>query len=154
LAITRPNQVWCVDISYIPPFGRFGLAKSPAGQWMRHGFLYLVAIMDWYSRKVLSRRLSNSMEADFCVEALKEALTSYGKPEIMNSPSPALLRNTLPGSGSGQPVHRLRMDECADGRRCQNLDGRAWTLDRQSDDRKVMAISQIRQRLRAMREFG
>ncbi|MBU2888206.1 IS3 family transposase [Celeribacter halophilus] len=53
LAITRPNQVWCVDISYIP---------------MRRGFLYLVAIMDWFSRKVLAWRLSNSMEADFCVE--------------------------------------------------------------------------------------
>ena len=52
---------------------------------MRHGFLYLVAIMDWYSRKVLSWRLSNSMEASFCVEALKEALAKYGRPEIMNS---------------------------------------------------------------------
>jgi putative transposase len=70
LAIDRPNQVWCVDITYIP---------------MRRGFLYLVAIMDWYSRKVLSWRLSNSMEADFCVEALKEAITQHGKPEIMNS---------------------------------------------------------------------
>ena len=59
LPITRPNQVWCVDITYIP---------------IRRGFLYLVAIMDWYSRKVLSWRLSNSMEADFCVEALKEAI--------------------------------------------------------------------------------
>ena len=59
LPITRPNQVWCADISYIP---------------MRRGFLYLVAIMDWHSRKVLSWRLSNSMDAGFCVEALKEAL--------------------------------------------------------------------------------
>jgi putative transposase len=70
LPITKPNQVWCVDITYIP---------------MQRGFLYLVAIMDWYSRKVLSWRLSNSMEADFCVEALKEAVAKYGKPEIMNS---------------------------------------------------------------------
>ena len=70
LKIERPNQVWCVDITYIP---------------MRRGFLYLVAIMDWYSRKVLSWRLSNSMEADFCVAALKEAIAKYGKPEIMNS---------------------------------------------------------------------
>ena len=70
LAITRPNQVWCVDISYIP---------------MRRGFLYLVAIMDWFSRKVLAWRLSNSMEVDFCVEALKEALAKHGPPEIMNS---------------------------------------------------------------------
>ncbi|WP_420029479.1 IS3 family transposase [Rhodovulum visakhapatnamense] len=70
LAITRPNQVWCADITYIP---------------MRRGFLYLVAIMDWHSRKVLSWRLSNSMDAGFCVEALKEALAKYGTPEIFNS---------------------------------------------------------------------
>jgi putative transposase len=70
LTIDRPTQVWCVDITYIP---------------MRRGFLYLVAIMDWYSRKVLSWRLSNSMEADFCVEALKEAIAWYGTPKIMNS---------------------------------------------------------------------
>ena len=70
LTIDRPNQVWCVDITYIP---------------MRRGFLYLVAPMDWFSRKVLSWRLSNSMEADFCVEALKEAIARNGKPEIMNS---------------------------------------------------------------------
>jgi putative transposase len=70
LKIERPDQVWCVDITYIP---------------MRRGFLYLVAIMDWFSRKVLSWRLSNSMEADFCVEALKEAIAKYGKPAIMNS---------------------------------------------------------------------
>ncbi len=62
--------MWCVDITYIP---------------MQRGFLYLVAIMDWHSRKVLSWRLSNSMEADFCVEALKEAIAKYSKPEIMNS---------------------------------------------------------------------
>ena len=60
----------CADISYIP---------------MRRGFLYLVAIMDWFSRKVLSWRLSNSMDAGFCVEALKEALARYGPPEIFNS---------------------------------------------------------------------
>ena len=70
LPITRPNQVWCTDITYIP---------------MRRGLLYLVAIMDWYSRKILAWRLSNSMEADFCVEALKEAMAKYGPPEIMNS---------------------------------------------------------------------
>ena len=62
---------------------------------MRRGFLYLVAIMDWHSRKVLSWRLSNSMDAGFCVEALKEALAKYGKPEIFNSDrapnSPALI---------------------------------------------------------------
>jgi putative transposase len=70
MTIDRPNQVWCADITYIP---------------MRKGFLYLVAIMDWATRKVLSWRLSNTMEADFCVAALEEALACYGKPEIFNT---------------------------------------------------------------------
>lgn len=68
--ITRPNQVWCADITYIP---------------MKRGFLYLVAIMDWHSRAVLSWRLSNTMDADFCVAALDEALNRYGVPEIFNT---------------------------------------------------------------------
>ena len=68
--IQEPNHVWCADVTYIP---------------MRRGFLYLVAIMDWASRKVLSWRLSNTMEADFCVAALKEALAKYGKPSIFNT---------------------------------------------------------------------
>ena len=66
----RPNQVWCADITYIP---------------MQRGFLYLVAIMDWYSRKVLAWRLSNTMDAEFCVEALKEALATHGTPEKFNT---------------------------------------------------------------------
>jgi putative transposase len=70
LAIERPNQVWAADITDIP---------------MRRGFLYLVAIMDWHSRKVLAWRLSNTMDADFCVEALKEALATYGPPSIFNT---------------------------------------------------------------------
>jgi putative transposase len=70
LTIDRPNQVWCTDITYIP---------------MPKGFLFLVAIMDWYSRKVLAWRLSNTMLADFCVEALEEALARCGQPEIFNT---------------------------------------------------------------------
>jgi putative transposase len=70
LAIERPNQVWCADVTYIP---------------MRRGFLYLVAILDWASRKVLAWRLSNTMEADFCVAALEEALARYGRPDIFNT---------------------------------------------------------------------
>jgi len=69
LRITRPNQVWAADITYIP---------------MARGFLYLVAIIDWYSRYVLSWRLSNTLDADFCIEALEEALTK-GKPDIFNT---------------------------------------------------------------------
>ena len=69
LKITRPNQVWAADITYIP---------------MARGFLYLVAIIDWYSRYVLSWRLSNTLDAGFCIEALKEALKK-GRPEIFNT---------------------------------------------------------------------
>jgi putative transposase len=70
MSITKPNQVWCADITYIP---------------MKRGYLYLVTIMDWYSRAVLSWRLSNTMDADFCVAALEEALNRYGVPEIFNT---------------------------------------------------------------------
>ena len=70
VAIDRPNQVWCADITYIP---------------MGRGFLYLVAIMDWYSRTVLAWQLSNTMDASFCVTALEQALARCGKPEIFNT---------------------------------------------------------------------
>jgi putative transposase len=70
MQITHPNQVWCADISYIP---------------VKRGFLYLVAIMDWATRKVLSWRLSNTMDASFCKEALDEAIAKCGPPEIMNT---------------------------------------------------------------------
>ena len=70
LKIDRPNQVWCSDITYIP---------------LRRGFMYLVAIMDRYTWAVLSFRLSNTMEVDFCVDALNKALSRYGAPEIFNT---------------------------------------------------------------------
>jgi putative transposase len=70
MVIERPNQVWCADITYIP---------------VQRGFLYLVAIMDWATRHVLAWRLSNTMDARFCVDALEEALSRYGKPEIFNT---------------------------------------------------------------------
>lgn len=70
LAIERPNQVWAADITYIP---------------MARGFVYLVAIIDWYTRKVLAWRLSNTLSADFCVEALEIALGQYDRPEIFNT---------------------------------------------------------------------
>lgn len=70
LTIERPNQVWTTDITYVP---------------MNRGFMYLVAVMDWHSRKVLSWRLSNTMDTDFCIEAVEEAIRRYGTPEIFNS---------------------------------------------------------------------
>jgi putative transposase len=70
LKIDRPNQVWATDITYIP---------------MARGFVYLVAVIDWYTRKVLAWRLSNTLSTDFCVEALEEALAKYGPAEIFNT---------------------------------------------------------------------
>jgi putative transposase len=70
LIIDRPNQVWCADITYIP---------------MARGFVYLVAVMDWFSRRVLSWRLSITMEADFCVAAVQEAMAKHGRPNIFNT---------------------------------------------------------------------
>lgn len=70
LKIIRPNQVWSADITYIR---------------LQHGFVYLVAIIDWYSRYILSWRVSITLESEFCVEALEEALSKYGKPEIFNT---------------------------------------------------------------------
>ena len=70
LTIDRPNQVWATDITYIP---------------MARGFVYLAAVVDWFSRKVLAWRLSITMEADFCIEAVEEALARHGKPEIFNT---------------------------------------------------------------------
>jgi len=77
--------------------------------------------MDWATRKVLSWRLSNTLDASFCVEALEEAIAKYGTPETMNTPSRALLRNTLPGNGSGKPIHRRWLDHDFNQGRHQNL---------------------------------
>ena len=70
LNINRPDMVWATDITFIP---------------LRHGFMYLVAVMDWHSRKVLSWRLSNTLDSEFCVSALQEAIVCYGCPEIFNT---------------------------------------------------------------------
>ena len=70
MAIERPNQVWAMDITYIP---------------MAHGFVYLAAVMDWFSRRVLTWRVSITMEVDFCLDAVDEALARHGRPEIFNT---------------------------------------------------------------------
>jgi putative transposase len=70
LMIDRVNQVWSTDITFVP---------------MAHGFVYLVAVMDWYSRRVLSWRVSNTLDTSFCIEALEEAIENYGTPEIFNT---------------------------------------------------------------------
>ena len=79
--VIRPNQVWAMDLTYIP---------------MARGFVYLAAVVDWFSRRVLAWRLSITMEAEFCIEALEEALARHGRPEIFNT-------------GSRQPIHQHQL---------------------------------------------
>ena len=76
VSVERPNQVWATDICYIP---------------MARGFMYLVAVMDWYSRRVLSWQISNTLDGDFCVEALEAALARYEAPQIFNTDQGAQL---------------------------------------------------------------
>ena len=103
MSINRSNQVWCADITYIP---------------VCRGVLYLVAVMDWASRHVLAWRLSNTLDAGFCVEALDEALTRHGQPEIFNtdraasspaSPSPGACRRPVSESRwtAGAVAHNI-----------------------------------------------
>ena len=99
--VTRPDQVWSTDITYVP---------------LRHGFLYLVAIMDWFSRYVLSWRLSNTLEGSFCLEALEEAL-SGGRPEIFNSDQ---------GSQFTAAAFTSRLEACGVA---ISMDGRGRALD-------------------------
>ena len=94
LAIDRPNQVWAADITYVP-IGR--------------GFLYLVAVMDWASRAVLAWRLSNTMDVSFCVGALEEALTRFGKPDIFNTDQGSQFTSAFTGTLARAGV-RISMD--------------------------------------------
>jgi putative transposase len=112
LRIDRVNQVWCTDITYIP---------------LARGFIYLVAIMDWHSRAVLAWRISNTLHADFCVDALEDALRRFGRPEIFNSE-----RQRATGSSAGasprQPVHQHRLHRRAEGIRI-SMDGKGRCMD-------------------------
>jgi len=100
--VIRPNQLWSTDMTYIR---------------LAHGFVYLVAVIDWYSRKVLSWRLSNTLDSGFCVDCLEQALQAYGTPEIFNTdqgaslPAKLLLacsrRTTLPSAWMGVAGHRI-----------------------------------------------
>ena len=116
LTITRVNQVWAADITYIP---------------MAHGFAYLVAIIDWYSRRVLAWRLSNTLETTFCVEALQEALTRYGCPEIFNT-------------DQGSQFTSEDFTERAARRGHQDQHGRQGPLHRQHLRRAALAFAQVR----------
>ena len=102
--VIRPNQVWAADITYIP---------------MKQGFAYLVALLDWYSRYVLSWRVSTSLDSGFCIEALNEALVKHGPPEISN-------RDIQ--HGSGQSIHQSALDCPFTGRWRSNQYGWPGTI--------------------------
>jgi len=106
LSITRPNQVWCSDTSNIP---------------VKRGFLYLVAIMDRAIRKILSWRLSNTLDTSFGVEALEQARVRYGKPEILNTDHPSHGLQANHCRATGQPIHRRWLDHDFDQGLHQNI---------------------------------
>jgi len=95
LTIDRPNQVWAMDITYLP---------------MARGFVYLAVVLDWATRRILAWRLSNSLTADFCVEALDEAITRYGVPEIMNTDQGSQFTGTEFIATLTQHAIRISMD--------------------------------------------
>jgi len=95
LSIDRPNQVWAMDITYLP---------------MARGFVYLAVVLDWATRRILAWRLSNSLTADFCVEALDEAITRYGVPEIMNTDQGSQFTGTEFIATLTQHAIRISMD--------------------------------------------
>ena len=104
LSITRPNQAWAMDITYIP---------------MVHGFVYLVAVIDWFSRRVLAWRLSITMDTSFCIDALDEALSQYGKPEIFNTDQGSQFTSEAFTGRLKDEGILIRMD--GNGRWCDNL---------------------------------
>jgi transposase InsO family protein len=117
LAVTRPNQVWATDITDIP---------------MARGFIYLIAIVDWFSWRMLSWRLSITLETDFCIEALEEALTRLGAPDIIR-----------------QPVHQHGVHVGRAPREDRDQHGRPRRLAGQCVRRAPVALGQIRRGLPA-----
>jgi putative transposase len=99
LAVTQPNHVWATDITYIP---------------MARGFVYLVAIIDWFSRRVLAWRVSISLDTEFCIEALEEALARYGRPAIFNSDQGSQFSSTA----FTAVLHREKIAISMDGKGC------------------------------------
>ncbi len=119
LAVERPNQVWAMDITYIP---------------MARGFVYLAAVVDWFSRRVLSWRVSITMEVAFCLEAVEEALAKHGKPEIFNT-------------DQGSQFTSAAFTGAAAGQRHRDQHGRQGIVARQRLRRAALALGQIRRGL-------
>ena len=116
LVIERPNQVWCADITYMP---------------MARGFVYLVAVMDWFSRRVLAWRLSIGMETAFCIAALQAAMDRYGRPEVFNTKS-------------GRAVHQCGVPGRAGNPRRAGPHGRQGRVPGQHLHRATVAQTEVR----------
>jgi putative transposase len=120
LVVERANQVWAIDITYIP---------------MARGFVYLAAVVDWFSRRVLAWRVSIMLEVEFCLDAVEEALARHGRPEIFNT--------------DRQPVHQRTIHSPADGQPDQDQHGWPWFRARQRVRRTAVVFGQIRSGLPA-----
>jgi putative transposase len=116
LTIDRPDQVWATDITYVP---------------MAKGFIYLVAILDWHSRRVLSWRISNTLDTGFCIEALEEALQRHGAPDIFNT-------------DQGLPVHLTGLHRRSQSPPCRDQHGRQRPVGRQCFRGAAVAQRQVR----------
>jgi transposase InsO family protein len=140
LPIIRPNQVWAMDITYIP---------------MARGFIYLAAVLDWFSRRILAWRVSITLEVDFCIEAVEEALARHGTPEIFNMEHGRAIGSSGHAT-SGQPVHVHRLHQGAGRPRDQDQHGWQGSLARQRLRRAPLANHQIRRGLpaRLCQRFG
>ena len=115
LVVDRPNQVWAMDITYIP---------------MARGFVYLAAVVDWFSRRVLAWRLSITLETEFCLDAVTEALARHGKPGTFNT--------------AGQPIHPRGLHGAAARAGYRHQHGRAWCLAGQCVCRAAVAFGEVR----------
>lgn len=128
MAVTRPNQVWAMDLTYIP---------------MARGFVYLCAVVDWFSRRVLSWRLSITMEAGFCIEAVEEALARHGKPDIFNTDQGSQFTSVdftavlKKAEIAISPLVHANMH-------CRAVDGRQGRVAGQRVRRTALAVNQIR----------
>jgi putative transposase len=133
LRIDRPKQVWCADITYLP---------------MRKGFLYLVAVMDWFTRKVLAWRISNMLEAEFCLDALNEAIPKLGPPEIMNTDQGSQFTSFDWTDRLKRAKIKISLSAIARNR-LPATDGRQSPIPRQHLHRASLAVLEIRMRLPA-----
>jgi len=136
VTVERPNQVWALDITYVP---------------MRRGFVYFVAVMDWATRRILAHRLSNTLTADFCVDALDEAITRYGAPEIVNTDQGSQF--TAEGFIEQLDAHGIQISMDGKGRWMDNVFIERLWKSMKYEDVYLKACSSVAEARQGLREY-